>query len=450
MLILHDSAISKSKLLIPVPKREWLPSSQSLPKDQFGNETRNMFGIRARSNDGKVVWMAHFEDREDFDAFLWALVNKTLKYERALWDLPTPTWQPYLGELISYEFYGTSFLTTAGSIQTYNVPIDWTMNNKIYCIGGGGGGGQSVLIYYYSTTSINTAEAGSGGGGGGYSMKKGVSLTPGGTCQYFVAAGGNPSPSTNTWFNGTTGTNCCVASSGLRGWNNYEALGRPAAGIVQPILWYAQGGTTANGIGDIKYAGGSSSSMVFNNWQNGSNWYACGSGGGGAAGPYGNGADGYRAETPSQIYIQYGRGGGGADGGSPGGTTPTSQPNVMNGGANRLGTGFGTASQNNATNGGGGSGNDSSVNSLFDGNPGSMETTASFWSTSFGCGGGGGSGSSQNRAKGGNGGLYGGGGGGSSLYAGTRDNRISTGAQGLIVVEWKPMLAGFNSPMLGM
>lgn len=417
-----------------------MPSSQSTPKDQFGNETRNMFGIRAKSNDGVYVWGGYFDDREDFDAFLWALINKTLKYERALWDLPTPTWQPYLGELITYEFFGTSFLTIAGSTRTYNVPVDWTLNNKVYCIGGGGGGGLSVLI---NRSGTYAAEAAAGGGGGGYALKRNVSLTAGGTCQYYIAAGGNPSPGANTWFNGTSGTNCCLAASGMRGWTAYAQGGSPGT-IVLPE-YVAYGGQSTNCIGDVKYSGGQSQSTVFNNYVVSNFFYACGSGGAGAAGPYGNGGNGYRADTPSTTVIPYGRGGGGADGGSAGGTQPSFQPDVMNGGANRNFVGYGVKNQNNASDGGGGSGCTSA-----DGNPGSMETTASFWSTSYGCGGGGGSGSSNGLYKGGNGGLYGGGAGGSSLYAGSQTTTSGTGAQGLIVLEYLPLTTGFNSPMLGM
>jgi hypothetical protein len=94
-----------------------------------------------------------------------------------------------------------------------------------------------------------------------------------------------------------------------------------------------------------------------------------------------------------------------------------------------------------------------------------METTASYFSTSYGIGGGGGGGSffwrslsERSSSTGGAGGSYGGGGGSAAGHFKPSSANTSwrlagriTGGQGLIVVEYEPQkIAGFNSPMLGM
>jgi hypothetical protein len=446
MLILHDSAISRSKLLAPVPKKEWMSPSLSSPRDQFGNETvKYMFAVSAKSNDGAVIWKGWFDDREDFDAFLWALVNKTLKYEKALWDLPTPNWQPYLGELITYEFATFSFLTTAGTTQTFNVPTDFnSLNNIIHCVGAGGWGSKSQYISNYYHT-------GGGGGGGAYARKNNVSLTKGGTCQYFVAASSITAISSNTWFNGVTGTNCAVADSGDGALTPYERTGTASTTTV----YQNSGGLTASSIGDVTYAGGSGGTTFATYLTNAYAYYG-GGGGGGGAGYYGAGGAG--GTRNGGTYE--GGGGGGADGGSAG-QNASSGP-FPAGGNNRLGSGGGVG--DSGTNGGGGGGGYYQVATSFNGG---METTASYFNSSYGIGGGGGGGganyngsSPTNRfyfgVVGGTGAAYGGAGGGASI--GSNSNALtaypanrSTGGQGLAVVEYTPAIpGGFNSPMLGM
>ena len=141
---------------MPVLKREWMTPSVTQRKDEFGNENRTCFKLKARLNDGFTKWTGWFEDREDFDAFLWALVKGTLKYERELWDLSLPNWDPDIGENVTYEFATVTFLTTTGA-NTYYVPSDWdSSGSKIDCIGGGGGGGAGA------------SSGGDGGNGGNY------------------------------------------------------------------------------------------------------------------------------------------------------------------------------------------------------------------------------------------------------------------------------------------
>lgn len=453
MLILHDSAISRSKLLAPVPKKEWMSPSLSSPRDQFGNETvKYMFAISAKSNDGDVIWKGWFDDREDFDAFLWALINKTLKYEKALWDLPTPNWQPYLGELITYEFATFSFLTSTGSTLTYNIPTDFNnFNNIIHCVGAGGWGSKSQFIpapsYWY--------HVGGGGGGGAYARKNNMSLTPGGTCQYFVAATSTTAVSSNTWFNGVSGTNCSVADSGDGALTAYERNGVATTTTV----YQNSGGSTTSSIGDVKYAGGNGGETKSGYVTGGNYLFIAGGGGGGGAGYYGAGGSGGSFVSGSTYE---GGAGGGADGGGNGDNSYTYQIVYPRGGNNRLGSGGGVASS--GTNGGGGGGGLYQQAVSFDGG---METTASYFNSSYGIGGGGGgaginfnSAVSTNRyyfgVIGGTGAAYGGAGGGASIGSNSTGSTVypanrSTGGQGLAVVEYTPAIpGGFNSPMLGM
>ena len=108
MIILPDKNIVRTKFLIPVPEFEWRDPSQAQQKDQLGNSVfRTSFRIRARLNDGFVKWTGWFDSRNDYDAFLWAIVTGMLKYQKEIWKLPTPQWHPDIGiDLISIEqFY---------------------------------------------------------------------------------------------------------------------------------------------------------------------------------------------------------------------------------------------------------------------------------------------------------------------------------------------------------
>lgn len=277
MLILHNAAISRSKFLIPVPKVEWREPSLYVPKDQMGNNTtQTRFRIDAKSNDGVIIWRGWFDDREDIDAFLYAIALGTLKQERALWDLPTPSWQPYLGELITYEFATVTFLTTAGSNQTYSTPSDWNnSNNSVEGIGGGASGAVNNSNFF-------------GGGGGAGAYTKLTNLTISGNITYQVASGGTGVTSgtsvvgnagNDTWFNDTayptTGSNKIGAKGGVGG------------GIT---IGSVAGGSATSGYptsGATRYSGGNGGNVTLN-----TGW----SGGGGAAGMNGNGGNG---ATPS-------------------------------------------------------------------------------------------------------------------------------------------------------
>ena len=84
MIILPDKNIPRAKFLMPVAKKEWMIPSLSKPKDQFGNEDRTYFRIRAFTNDGKICWNGLYEDRDDFDAVLFAIAEGTLKYQKEI------------------------------------------------------------------------------------------------------------------------------------------------------------------------------------------------------------------------------------------------------------------------------------------------------------------------------------------------------------------------------
>lgn len=391
MIILPDRKISHSKILKPVLKREWKTSSVAQRKDEFGNENRTCFKLKARLNDGFTKWTGWFEDRDDFDAFLWSLVKGTLKYERELWDLSLPNWDPDIGKNVTYEFATVTILTTSGSNQTYTSPSDWNnSDNSVQCIGGGASGGGY---------NVGNNGKGTGGGGGAYSKITNFSFaTPGTTtATYRVGAlvnGTNNAAGTNgnsTWFNntvnpgnGTTNSQCSAAggSGGLRGTTSTNG---------------GAGGSTSASWGQTKYAGGRGGNLTGTPLGSTANQ---GSGGGGAGGPNGNGNNGEDSA---------GTGGGITDGGD--------------GGAGFGGAGgvFGLA---------GSAGNDlgNGVGS-----------------------GGGGSGVASITIQGASGGSYGGGGGG--ICRGDPNQAIGgNGRQGIIVITYVP--ANINSlgnlPMLGM
>lgn len=254
MIILPDRNQPRAKILMPIPQKDWRTPSLAQPKDQFGNENCTRFRIKARANDGAVVWTGWFEDRADFDAFIYAVALGTISQERALWDLPTPSWQPWMGELITYDFATVVFLTTpTGSNQTYTHPVDWnSLNNSIEVIGGGGNG---IAVY-----GSGGSQSCTGGGGGAYSrILNFVAAKGSGTTYQIGGAGGD------TWFGNTTFATASVGAKGGSGGNASTAS--------------APGGAAASGIGTLKYSGGAS----------GSSTGTGATGGGGAAGSSGNG-----------------------------------------------------------------------------------------------------------------------------------------------------------------
>lgn len=279
-------------LILPVvPKMQWRTPSLAQPKDVFGNENQTRFRIRGRTNDGYVRWVGWFDDRDDADAFLWALVNGKLRQERSLWDFPTPAWRPDLWPGLAYEFATVVFLTTTtGSNQTYTSPVDWNnASNTIELLAGGGGGNNS--------NGFN----GTGGGGGEYGKTTNFTFaTPGTTTATYQlgAGGGGASNGGNTWFNGTTQGGATLGA--IHG-NAGAAGSGPRSG--------GSGGT--GGVGTTHFAGGRGGNLTGSG--------AAASGGGGAAGSTGAGNQGVDSSS-STIGIATAGGSGDAGSGGAGGT----------------------------------------------------------------------------------------------------------------------------------
>lgn len=413
MIILPDKNIPKTKFLMPIHKKEWCVSSQIQKKDMFGNENLTRFSIIAKLHDGHILWKGIFYDREDFDAFLFAIAKKTLPYEREIWDLPNQTWTlnhgwlnigwvPDLGINLNYYFITEIFKTTpTGSNQSYTMPNDWSSSNEIHTIGGGASGGSAW-------TSGGAATASGGGGGAWNYVLNTTYFTAGESVTFRIASGGTGTkPSSNgtgvsgndggdTWFGDTTlaGTNTAVGSKG----------GSPGTGTTGTTQQSGgAGGVGTSGVGTDSNDGGRGGNITRTGGSVGQ-----GSGAGGAAGQTGNGNNG--------------------------GDYSGSAAQITNGGAGDAGAG-GAATTATVTGSGG-----------VAGNPGTE------WSSSPTYGSGGGSsGARGGAASGGTGGLYGGGGGGSGTGGGAAINSGS-GASGIIYLNYTPNLIKnrFNMPMLGM
>lgn len=386
MLIRHDPHLSAGRILMPVPRREWRAPSLSLPRDQLGNEVvRTRFRLRARLHDGHAVWTGWFEDRDDADAFLFALISGSLRYERNLWRLPTPEWHPGIGPDLSYEFTTTTFLTGTGASQTYNVPADWNnANNIIRCVGGGGSGGARR-----GDGQINAT----GGGGGGYGEYTNLTLTAGGTATYGIVDGGAAvSRSTNGETQGNAGGDAYFGSSTYAG-SSVGGLGGDGGNANLGTRPAAPGG---GGKGTASFTGGSSGAIT----ASAAGTYRA-TGGGGAAGPNGNGNNGVDVGSTATA----------SDGGSGD-------------------AGFGGAAGTGGTGTGGTGGNGTEFQT----------------SPAYGCGGGGGgrrSTVSGTSVTAGTGGTYGAAGGGCSTFG---TSTSGAGVDGLIVVEYTPFASLIFNP----
>lgn len=395
MIILPDRNIPRASFLMPVYGRQWRASSQAEKKDQGGNPNQTRFRLTATRN-GKIIWKAWFDDRSDFDAFLFAIFQGTLRQQPALWRLADPQWHPDLvGPDVFYQHEVVTFLSNyPGEILEWITPADWTpslqapgflqegeylfwtgtpafltsgtastspanWNPSTNTVEGIGGGGNSIG---------NTFSA-PGGGGGAYAKATNVNVAANTSISYRIGVNGGTTgsgttPTANTYFNDST---TMVAAGG----------NTPAA----YTSGNQAGGTTANSVGGTKYAGGGGNARLSGQ----------GGGGGGAAGL--NGA-GNTATTGAGASGDAGFGGaGGNNGSSP----------VANGG---------------------------------DGTE---------WDSTHGSGGGG-EGGLASAETGGTGGKYGGGAGGN------RNNPTAVGYSGLIVITYTPVstVAFPNIPNLGM
>lgn len=352
-------------ILAPIPKREWYQTPRGV---------KNKYRITARLNDGYIKWRGWFDDRDDADAFLFAIVSGSLQYERELWRFPTPWWHPDLGEGLSYDLATITYLTASpGTNQTFNIPTDWnSTSNNVQAVGGGASGASG-------DNSVGST-ADSGGGGGAYAQSVNLSLTPGGTATYQIGKGGvlqaatsNGQAGGDTWFNATTFpiSGQAVGAAGASPGQD-DSTASPISGASGGLATFCY--TT----GGPKFNGGSSGTCA---------GAIEGSGGGGAGGPNGAGNAGVAANGNPTAGGSGDNGSGGAGGAGH---------NFLNGGVGGNGTEFG-------------SGN--------------------------GCGGGGGA--SFTNASGTNagaGGNYGGGGGG--MMSSGASNNSGAGIQGIIIVTY--------------
>lgn len=406
MIILPDRNIVRTNFLVSVPKYQWRTPSQARPKDVFGRENTTRFRLTAKLNDGHPIWRGWFDDRSDFDAFLWSIATDTLRYEPELWDLPVGTWmpghgygnvgwRPDLGEELSYDFLSQTFLVSpTGSNQTYTSPADWyNPVNTIETIGAGASGGAAI------STGGAAYRGASGGGGGAWNKTTNLSFaTPGTTtATYQVGTGGVAATATgtgttngnnggDTWFNGATlGAASVGSKAGLAG------SGSGAANVSGGL-----GGTGASGIGSSSNNGGRGG-----DYTGGVVTAAVGTGGGGAAGSSGAGGAGVDQAAGASA--------------------------ATNGGAGDAGSGGAGGTSGNGGNG-------------------------AEWDATHGSGGGGkGHSSTSTAGTAGSGGNYGGGGAGAGAIGAASGTETSgAGISGIIYISYQPKTHGFNLPMLGM
>lgn len=372
MIILPDRHIPKARILLPMRASAWREPSQAQPKDQFGRQNQTRFRVRARLCDSHTVWCGWFDDRDDFDAFIWAIAIGQLHNDPYTQRLPTPFW-PGLDPWVVYDFATVTLLTLTAS-SPYSKPGDWNdASNTIECIGAGASGA--------SITTGATRYA-TGGGAGAYSLITNFTNFISSQAVYNIGIGGaavnganaNGNDGTVTWFNNATdpgvGTDNtkCSAQGGIKG---VQGTGTQNGGL---------GGTGTSGWGQTRTSGGRGGNLT--------GAIASGaSGGGGAAGPAGLGGNGVDSASTATNTVTAG----------------------------------GTA--NNGTTAGG-------TTNLGAGNPGNSGTE---WTTAgLGSGGAGGALTTAN-ATGGDGALYGGAGGGAKASA---TPLSGAGKQGLIVVTY--------------
>lgn len=346
MIILPDKNIVRNKFFIPIPDAQWKEPSQAQLRDQFGNVNKTYFIVKALLNDGYVAWRGRFDDRYDYDAFIYAIVTGKLQYQRSLWDLPTPVWRPDIGDQLTYEFATVRLITTpTGSLQSFTVPSDWNpLSNTVHVIGSGGSGGNG--------RGTGTRRA-TGGGGGGYSRVSNLNIS--GTVSFQIgnqAAGSTRTSSgfnggtagASTWFNGSTQAGSSVSANGGGAGNANSTLGATLAG--------GTGATTTGATGSVVFGGGAGGSKT------GTANIAFGGGGGGAGGFNGAGLAGVSQSTDGATA-------GGAGGNGSGGAAGAAY-----GGNGGSGSDITTAVDGLATGSGGGGGGQRSSDTAGDWNGG--------------------------------------------------------------------------------
>lgn len=355
------------KFLMPVPVREWNPS-QHVPRYVDNDPLwQTRFLVRARTHDGKVTWRGAFKDRDDLDAFLWAVARDTLKYERALWRLPTPEWHPGIGADLVYEFVTQNTFSGSSGNQTYTSPADWNnSNNTVEMIGAGGSGGVSGTGTGHAT----------GGGGGSYVKITNFSFaTPGTTtatyCVGITSSGATGSAGVNTAGNNGPDSYWNATSHPGAGTDNSKCApdsGKAGAAGTGSINGGA-GGTDTSSWGQTRYSGGRGGNLT------GASGTAA-SGGGGAAGPLGTGGNGTDSTSTSTAIET--AGGSANNGTTSGGAVRTVGSAGTEYGSEGSGSGAGGRCANDTTNspngGNRGGGSSGKARSSTSGSPGSTGT----------------------------------------------------------------------------
>lgn len=271
MIILPDRHREVGKLLVPMRRSDWIEASARPSFSPIEHGTRTRWRLTAKLDDGFIVWRGWFDDRDDADAFLFAMASGTLEYQPALWDLPSPAWRPGMGEHLNYDFATVTFLT-AVTATNWTVPVDWNNgNNKVEAIGGGSSG---------------DGPNGRPGAGGAYARSNNVVLTKGASISYTAGNGGNGSTAASS-----------SAQSGLD--TTFNGGTTLAKGSPRVSNGRCLGGLASTSVGDVKFSGGDGSTQA-----NGA--------GGGAAGPNGAGS----------VTTNYVGGVGDAGFGGAGGTNP--------------------------------------------------------------------------------------------------------------------------------
>jgi hypothetical protein len=353
MIILPDrNIVRQTKYLKPIPRKQWYGPHPYGPDVKL--EFNTWIAQAYRASDHSMVWHGHFEDRDDADAFMWALYSGTLKNDPFLKRLPSfcyrfdqrqiPIWAPGGFDPEILEEYGIMYnmVTNIGigpSDGTWTAPGDcWGLANRagefVDAIGPGGGGAAA----YQAIQS-------SGGGGGGFARIYSLPIWAGYGVGYGVGSGGAGGAATPDARGGNGGTAHTwfwqQANPGLRafaagGGNVAPALSGPGC---------PGGGGGGADAGAFGYTGGRGGGRYAANQE------FCTTGGGGAAGPNGNGWNGgdpppyataggaSNANVTGAIYGPWGPGNGGAG--------VAYGPNgVVGGHGAHYGGGGGAASQN--------------------------------------------------------------------------------------------------------
>gem|GEM_PF-2304680 len=216
----------------------------------------------------------------------------------------------------SVEFSQSQTIIEYSTPGTYN----WTCpagvtSITVECWGAGGGGG------------IISGSGGGGGGGGAYARGNNITVTPGNNYTIVIGTGGAPD---------------IAGGGGTR--TSFDVLVIADYGRGATTASGAAGGTVANSVGTVRYAGG--------NGGNGNNTGDTGGGGGGSGGLHGNGVAG--AAATNSVGGNGGNGDNNSGGaGGTGGNTTNGNPGI----SHFLG-------------GGGGGGGDDGLNGASAGGPG--------------------------------------------------------------------------------